>query len=170
MLILIKHLRQLRFGELMEVYGESVAANGGEFYPNLSANEQIIQAQQDFYAYLQKDFFCKEGDLYCIWEENGSYICALRLEQYQDGLLLEALETRPEYRRKGYAEKLIRAVQHQYCDQKIYSHISHNNIPSLSVHRKCGFEKILDHARYVDGSVNAFCGTFLYENHEIANK
>ncbi len=170
MLRICKNLHQIRFGELMEVYRESVAENGEELYPNLSANEQLIQAQQDFYAYLQQGFFCKEGDLYCIWEENGKYICALRLESYQDGLLLEALETRPEYRRKGYAERLICAVQLEYCDQKIYSHISHNNVPSLSVHRKCGFEKILDYARYVDGSVNAFCGTFLYENHEMENK
>lgn len=163
MLRVFEKLGQLRFGELMEVYSESVSENGAEFYPNLSVPEQNMQAQQDFYAFLQKGFFCKEGDVYCIWQEADRYVCALRLERYQDGLLLEALETRPEYRRKGYAEKLIRAVQRQYGDQKIYSHISRNNLPSLRVHEKCGFEKILDHARYVDGSVNTHCGTFLYE-------
>ncbi len=163
MLQIFEKLGQLRFGELMEVYSESVAENGAELYPNLSVPEQNVQAQQDFYAFLQEGFFCKEGDVYCIWQEAGRYVCALRLEQYQDGLLLEALETRPEYRRKGYAEKLIRAVQLEYSDWKIYSHISHKNLPSLCLHRKCGFEKILDYARYVDGSVNPHCGTFLYE-------
>lgn len=162
MLRVFEKLGQLRFWELMEVYSESVSENGAEFYPNLSAPEQNMQAQQDFCVFLQEGFFCKEGDVYCIWQENDRYVCALRLERYQDGLLLEALETRPEYRRKGYAEKLIRAVQRQYGDRKIYSHISRNNLPSLRVHEKCGFEKILDHARYVDGSVNTHCGTFLY--------
>lgn len=163
MLCVYKKLHQLRFGELMEVYSESVAENGKEFYPNLSENEQIIQAQQDFYVYLQQGFFTKQEDIYCIWEENGKYICALRLESYQDGLLLEALETRPEYRKQGYAEKLIRAVQALVGEQKIYSHISHRNVASLAVHRKCGFEKILNYARYADGSVNDRCGTYLYQ-------
>lgn len=163
MLQIFDRLNQLCFGELMEVYSESVAENGAEFYPNLSENEQIIQAQQDFYAYLQQDFFTKEGDTYCIWGENGKYICALRLESYQDGLLLEALETRPEYRKQGYGEKLIRSVQALVGERKIYSHISHRNEASLAVHRKCGFEKILNYARFADGSVNDRCGTYLYQ-------
>lgn len=164
MLSVYKKLHQLRFGELMEVYRESVAENGEEFYPHLSANEQIIQAQQDFYAYLQQGFFTKETDTYCIWEENGRYICALRLESYQDGLLLEALETRPEYRKQGYAQKLITEVQRLIGKEKIYSHISHKNTASLAVHQKCGFEKIQDYARYADGSVNDRCGTYLYQS------
>lgn len=163
MLLVCKKLYQLRFGELMEVYSESVAENAAEFYPNLSENEQIIQAQQDFYAYLQQDFFTREGDTYCVWEDNGKYICALRLENYQDGLLLEALETRPEYRKQGYGEKLIRSVQALVGAQKIYSHIGHRNEASLAVHRKCGFEKILNYARYADGSVNDRCGTYVYQ-------
>lgn len=164
MLAVYKNLHQIRFGELMEVYSESVAENGEELYPDLSGAEQVLQAQQDFYAYLQQGFFCKEGDTYCIWEENGKYVCALRLESYQDGLLLEALETRPEYRKQGYAEKLIRAVQQMVGDGKIYSHISHKNAASLAVHEKCGFQKILDHARYADGSVNSYCGTYRFGN------
>ncbi len=163
MLQIFDRLSQLRFGELMEVYSESVAENAAEFYPDLSENEQIIRAHQDFYAYLQQGFFNRKEDRYCIWTENGKYICALRLEGYQDGLLLEALETRPEYRKRGYAEKLIRAVQQLVGQQKLYSHISHKNEASLAVHRKCGFKKILDHARYADGSVNHYCGTYLYE-------
>lgn len=163
MLTICKKLHQIRFGELMEVYCESVAESGKAFYPNLSKNEQIIQAQQDFYAYLQQDFFTKEEDIYCIWEENGRYVCALRLEHYRDGLLLEALETRPECRKQGYAEKLIRAVQTLVGEQKIYSHISKKNVASQTVHQRCGFEKILNHARYADGSVNDRSGTYLYQ-------
>lgn len=163
MLTICKKLHQLRFGELMEVYCGSVAENGKEFYPHQSENEQVIQAQQDFYAYLQQDFFTKEGDTYCIWEENGKYICALRLESYQDGLLLEALETRPEYRKQGYARKLVTAVLEMVGTTPVYSHIGHKNLASQAVHQKCGFEKLLDHARYADGSVNDRCGTYLYQ-------
>lgn len=163
MLIVVDALHKLDFAKLMAVYEEGNRENGEEFYPDLSPNEQILRAEQDFYAYLQTGFFTQPGDLYCIWEENGSYVSALRLESYQDGLLLEALETRPECRRQGYGERLIRAVLDVLRPEKVYSHIGHKNAPSQAVHHKCGFRKIADHARYVDGSVNHRCGTYLYE-------
>jgi len=71
---------------------------------------------------------------------SGRYVSALRLEPYRDGLLLEALETAPEQRRKGFAAALIRAVQ---CflegKTKLYSHVDKRNLSSLKVHEKCGF-------------------------------
>ena len=54
---------------------------------------------------------------------------------------------------KGYAEKLIRAVQAQFSE-KIYSHVSKKNAASLAVHEKCGFRQVLDYAKYIDGSVS----------------
>lgn len=162
MLCVYRKLHQLRFGELMEVYRESVAENGAERYPELSDGEQILRAEQDFYAYLQQGFFTQSDDCYCVWEEKGEYFSALRLQKFADGLLLEALETRPAFRRRGYAEKLISAVQEMVGTQKIYSHIHHKNFPSQAIHQKCGFAKISDIARYADGSVNSRCGTYLY--------
>ena len=76
--------------------------------------------------------------------------------------LLEALETRPEYRRRGYAEQLIKAVLVQLQPERLYSHIGHKNVASIAVHLKCGFRKLADTARYLDGSVDAHCGTYLY--------
>lgn len=162
MLCIYQNLRQLRFGELMEVYRESVAANGRELYPELSDGEQILKAEQDFYAYLRQGFFNRSDDLYCIWEEEGRYVSALRLQKFADGLLLEALETRPEYRRRGYGEQLISAVQEMVGSRKLYSHIHHRNFPSVEIHEKCRFRKISDISRYADGSVNNRCGTYLY--------
>lgn len=163
MLLVCQKLSQLHFGQLMEVYRESVRENGAEFYPDLSAGEQLLRAEQDFYDYLRSGFFTQPGDLYCIWEENGRYICALRLQTFADGVLLEALETHPDHRRLGYAETLIRAVLQHFQPEKLYSHIGHRNTASQAVHLKCGFRKIADHARYANGSVNSHCGTYLYE-------
>ena len=169
MLLICAHMSQLRFGPLMEVYAEGLAENGAEFYPHLSTHEQLLRAEQDFYAYLQQNFFSQEGDLYCIWEEAGQYRSALRLQRYKDGLLLEALETHPSYRRRGYARQLMQAVLEQLQPTKLYSHISHRNMPSIAVHLQCGFRKISDRARYADGSVNARCGTYLYEEKNAGN-
>ncbi len=163
MLMIADALRKLDFSKLMEVYAESNGENGAEFYPHLPAGQQLLQAEQDFYQYLRTGFFDRAGDRYCIWEENGKYICALRLQCYQDGLLLEALETHPDHRKKGYAKKLICTALDTVETDKIYVHISHRNAASIAVHTACGFQKILDYSVYADGSVNRHCQTYLYE-------
>ena len=151
MLYLAWRLGQLDFSELMAVYEEGNRENGALFHPELSEGQQILHAEQSFYQYLKECFFATEGAVYALWVENGKYVSALRLEPYEDGLLLEALETIPSQRRKRYAQQLIRAVQAQF-PQKIYSHISKKNTASLMVHQKCGFVQILDYAKYIDGS------------------
>lgn len=164
MLTVARSLRELRFFSLMSVYEESNRENGEEFYPHLSKQEQLLQAEQDFYNYLHDGFFPQANAAYFIWSEQGQYVSALRLEPYQDGLLLEALETSPEYRGRGYAKQLIRAVLEAAEYDKIYAHISRRNAASIAVHTACGFRKILDYGVYVDGSVNHYTDTYLYEN------
>lgn len=161
MLYLATKLHKLDFTQLMEVYAEGNRENGALFHPDLSENQQILRAEQSFYQYLAEGFFPVAGAVYAVWVENGTYISALRLEPYEDGLLLEALETAPAFRRKGYAEKLIRAVQEAF-PQKIYSHVSKRNTASLGIHAKCGFHRVLDYARYIDGSVNRNALTLCY--------
>ena len=161
MLILAKKLHQLNFQQLMDVYAEGNEENGEEMWPGLNREQMLLRAEQAFYEYLAEVFFPVDGAVYAIWEENGVYISALRLEPYEDGLLLEALETAPAERRKGYAEKLIQAVQDAF-PQRIYSHVSKKNAPSLAVHKKCGFRQVLDYAKYIDGSVNRNAITLCY--------
>jgi RimJ/RimL family protein N-acetyltransferase len=164
MLKIAKKLDQLSFRQLMDVYEESNRQNGWERYGRLPESHQIIEAEQDFYQYLNKVFFRTSDAVYAIWEEQGTYVSALRLEPYRDGHLLEALETAPPSRRQGYAEKLIRAVQDQFPNQRIYSHVGKKNVPSLRVHEKCGFRRISEYAAYIDGSVNQRACTLCWEN------
>lgn len=156
-------LKDLQFAALMAIYEEGNRENGQEFYPHLPPQEQILQAEQDFYNFLRTDFFTRDGDVYCIWEENGQYRSALRLQKFQDGLLLEAMETHPQYRGRGYAKKLITAALAQADAEKVYVHISRRNAASIAVHSACGFRKILPYARYADGSVLHNSDTWLYE-------
>ena len=159
MLIVAKNLRELTFGKLMDVYQEGNLENGQERWPEEPVGRQIALAEEDFYSYLQQVFFKIEGAIYLIWEEKGKYVCALRLEPYRDELLLTALETHPQMRKRGFAEKLVKAALEYAGDIAVYSHVSKKNIPSLRTHEKCGFEKILDYAVYADGSVNDRCYT-----------
>lgn len=154
-------LEELAFGKLMQVYRESNLENALERYSNMDKNAALLNAEQDFYVYLRDCFFKTDGAFYAVWEENGQYVSALRMEPYQDGMLLEALETSPEYRQRGYAQKLIIAALEE-ADGKTYSHVNKKNIQSLSVHLKCGFEKISDTAVYIDGSEAPWCVTLCY--------
>ena len=163
MLHIATSLRQLHFGQLMAVYEEGNRENGQDLYPDLSDREQLLQAEQDFYTYLVDCFFATPRAAYYLWSDNGCYVSALRLEPYQDGLLLEALETHPDLRGRGYAKALIRAALATVETEKIYVHISRRNAPSIAVHTACGFHKILSYAVYADGSVLSSSDTYLYE-------
>ena len=162
MLRIARKMNEFSFGKLMEVYEEGNLENGRDLWPEEPQWRQIALAEQEFYAYLQQVFFKTEGAVYLIWEEGGRYYSALRLEPYRDGLLLEALETMPEHRRKGYAVSLVNAAA-AYAGTRIYSHVSKKNIPSLRTHEKCGFQRILDYAVYADGSVDDRCYTLVRE-------
>ena len=162
MLCCIYSMKELPFGALMAVYEQSNQENGEEFWPELSAGERLLRAEQEFYQYLQQVFFQTEGAVYYLWEVKSRPVCALRLEPYRDGMLLEALETAPEQRRKGYATALIRAALAQVGTVKIYSHVGKRNEASLKTHIACGFRRISEQAVYADGSVNDRCCTLLY--------
>ena len=153
MLSIVSKISQLDFSALMEIYEEGNRENGAELWPELPEGLQMLNAEQAFHQYLRECFFVTPDAVYCIWQDKGKYVSALRLEPYQDGLLLEALETVPCCRHKGYASALIMAVLECFDGQKIYSHVSKRNTASLRTHEKCGFCRVADHAVYADGSV-----------------
>ncbi len=162
MLILARSMGSLRFGELAQVYEQSLkeAASDYSRYPSGLAMQM---AELDFRQYLQEVFFPTEGALCALWEVNGHYVSALRLEPYRDGLLLEGLETAPEQRHRGYGAALIQAVLGTLPCGKVYSHVRKANAISRKTHEKCGFRQISDSAAYIDGSVDRRCCTLVYE-------
>lgn len=165
MLILARSLRELRFGELMEVYADSNAETARQWF-HYPSGFALQRAEDDHRQYLQDIFFRTPGAFCALWQEKGKYVCALRMEPYKDGLLLEALETAPSCRRKGYAVSLIRSVQSSLRASgavRIYSHVDKRNISSLKTHEACGFSRISDGAVYINGSVDYRCCTLLYE-------
>ena len=154
MLKVCYRLNELDLTQLMAVYEEGNMENGKEFFPVEAPEVQLRKAEETFEAYLREDFFHVNGAYYAIWQEEGSYRSALRMEPYQDGWLLEALETHPSNRRMGFATKLITAVLARMpAGSCVYSHVGKRNTASLAAHRHCGFSEYLDYAKYVDGTV-----------------
>jgi len=166
MLTVFRSIRDLRFGELMKVYEQSNLELGRRKFPHESEGRQLALAEQDCYGYLLQCFFTLPETAVCVWQVEGRYACALRLEPWKDGVLLTGLETAPEERGKGYACALIRAVQCYLAQQgkvKLYSHISNRNTASIHVHEKCGFRLYRDHAVFLDGSVDRKFATYIHE-------
>ena len=172
MLKLIRSMSELNFSSLMTVYSESNALNGQEQYGFYPESEQLHLAEMDFYHYLHSVFFRQPDSFYAVWDSPLGYLSALRIEPYQDGYLLCALETSPLNRKKGYARNLIKSVQNYLAEQGsgvLYSHISKKNTGSLAVHKACRFEIVKDDAVYSDGSVlqNNYTLAYPYRKSEI---
>ena len=151
MILEIRSINDIAFRELMDVYQESNIENAKVFYSKMDLSAGILEAEQDFYAYLRDVFFQTKDAKYYVFEDNGQYFSAFRIEPYQAGYLLEALETAPMHRRKGYARHLLSQVLPQ-IEKPVYSHVHKQNQASLAVHRLCGFQIILDFAQYIDGT------------------
>jgi len=149
-------LRELDFRQLMDVYEQSNRQTGQENYPYLPEPQQLLMAEQDVYTYLKGFFFKDPNAYYAVWAPEGCYKAAVRLEPYEDGYLLTALETVPDSRRKGYATNLLKNIvsylKECHC-ANLYAHIDSRNTASIVLHRSCGFYKIADHAVFLDGSV-----------------
>lgn len=165
MLEIIKTMSMLNPEQLMAVYLEGNRKNGASKFRDDNPAEQLKKAENSFLSYLRDEFFCQQDVVYCVWVVDGVYRSALRLEPYGDGLLLEALETAPDNRRKGYACGLLKAVLEYLCSTAykcVYSHVDKRNTASLGVHFKCGFQQISDSATYIDGSVTQNSYTLCY--------
>lgn len=162
MLLLVHSMKKLDFSALMTVYVEGNLENAQDLWPDESVGRQLQLAEEAFADYLRYEFFPVPGAIYCIWQENGCYCSALRLEPYRDGWLLEALETAPEYRRQGFALKLVQNVLRLPGYAVVYSHVHKKNTRSLALHKKCGFSIISRQATYIDGSINDRAFTLRY--------
>lgn len=159
MLKIVKQIWELDFPGLMNVYIEGNLEKAKEYGAN-----GLSRVEREFYDYLREDFFCHRGAFYAVWKMDGRAVSALRMEPYQDGWLLEALETAPEQRGRGYARALVTAALAYLGSAVVYSHVSKQNEPSLRTHLTCGFEKYLNHAVYIDGTVTQRAYTLRYES------
>ncbi len=157
MLIVARSMKELSFPKLMEVYMEGNRENGALRYPEETPERQQALAEEDFRDYLSQVFFHGENPVYLILTTEGRYVSALRLEDYEDGVLLEALETAPGQRQKGYASELLREAANYLQGRapvRLYAHVAKKNTASMKTHLSQGFRQCLDYARYIDGTVS----------------
>lgn len=163
MLYIATDIQQIKYGLLMELYEEDLITIARKVHGHLSVNEGLFEVEQDFYGYLRDVFFETKGAYYAFWIVDGKYCAGLRLEPWKDGLVLCGVCTKPDCRRKGYAQTLIMEVLGQLpSGVPVYSHVDKNNAPSMALHYKCGFQIYAEEAQMLDGSfLHNFC-TFIH--------
>lgn len=162
MLKWIDNVEQLSFFDLMRIYSETNLKDCAMLYPELSTTEALFCVESSFYHFVNDVFFKTNGAKYAVWTQDESWVSALRIEPYFDGMLLSGLETHPDHRKRGYAKRLIGCVISQLkSGTKVYTHIQRNNIASVAAHTACGFSKISDRGHMLDGSVDLNMDTYL---------
>ena len=145
MLLKIEQYCDLNERMLMDIYSESNFENTDYFFPDEENKEIAVQKVEiGFLDFLKNEFFSQNEAAYWIFEENGVWHSALRTCKVLNGpYYLEALETRLDSRKKGYASLLLLSVldvlkkggSFRICDC-----VSKKNLSSLKVHEKCGFQ------------------------------
>lgn len=129
---------------LMAVYAESNRKNTDYFLPDMTDKALAVRkVEEGFLAFLRDEFFKGPGPAYYVLEEVGEWVSALRLNEVQPGLYyLEALETRPGYRRQGCAARLLREVIENLKAKgpfRLCDCVDKENQPSIRTHLACGF-------------------------------
>lgn len=166
MLYIAREMRQLDETKLMALYEESHRKAGAREYSMEAPDRQLLLTEADSADYLRQVFFSQPGASCCIWLEENQYLSALRLEPYQDGLLITALETHPLRRSQGFGKSLLQAVQATVAEESdlpLYSHIHKKNLPSQQLHRTCGFQVQLPYARYISGETSRSAETWVWK-------
>lgn len=164
MLLQIDSFSQIDGKKLMDIYREGNEENIDYFYPDMSDQVKALElVENSFLNYIQTDFLSKGSkNRYMVLETNGIWMSALRLYFVEDGLYyIEALETHPDYRKRGYAAKLLSEVVALLKESgpfRLCDCVSKKNVPSLATHKKCGFQIARDPGYdYLQNEVSEHC-------------
>ena len=99
-------------------------------------------------TFLINEFYKNNIASYWILSVDDEWKSALRTLKVKDGFYyLEALETKPEERGKGYGCRLLSMVIVALKKEGPFilsDNVGKHNYPSLRIHEKCGFSVVSD--------------------------
>ena len=166
MLFVIHSFFDVDFKGIQLVYAQTIQDIAQDRYADSGGIMAISRAEEQILEDLRNFFSQKYATLY-VWAPEGLPVASLRIEQFEDGLLLSCLETAPDARGKGYATTLIRHALRDLSRKghlSVYSHIAHGNYASYHVHEANGFRVIKNSARLLDGTVTTKYDTLKWES------
>lgn len=146
MLVKVNELTEKTQRLLMDIYEEGNIKNISYLYPDIEDIEAgKKKVEEGFINYIKNEFLINDDNRYYVWESDGIWISAMRVYKISSNLYyIEALATHDNYRRRGFAEKLICSVIEELKttgEFEMKSITSKTNIASQRTHEKCGFTK-----------------------------
>ncbi|MGN1117391.1 MAG: GNAT family N-acetyltransferase [Acutalibacteraceae bacterium] len=135
MLNIVTQIDENTISRLMSVYSESM----NDMRINFADDAQMCAA----YASFLREFVKSPKQLIIVETFDDEWVSALRaIETIKGYWFLEAVETKPEERKKGFGKDLL----HHTIDYlksigmtELTCIISKNNFKSQALHEKCGF-------------------------------
>ena len=160
----------LDYAQLDQVYLESSLENASSWHPELTPEDALAKYERGHHAYLENEFFPQGGMLMLLKQEH--YVCALRLYPLEaDRFYIEALETRPDARNRGYAKMLLQEMTlyltERSCVCTVRSHVSKRNLASLRAHASAGFHAETDYVME-DGVRDGSRVSLLWDNAQLS--
>lgn len=114
-----------------------------ESMDQLARNFESPQAMEQAYEEFLKDFVAHDRQMVLVEEAEGAWVSGLRCVECAPGVwYLEALETAPQARGKGWARQLMEHTQQLLTGEgakELFSLIDPENTPSIATHVGCGF-------------------------------
>lgn len=161
------NIEGLDLEKFLGIYSESIRENAEEFFPDEETASAVKKEEEKFKEFLE-EFFSKPGNEYWILEEDGVWTSALRTSLIYEGFYyLEALETRPDSRRRGCAKKLLGEVQDELRKLgafRICDCVYKKNDPSVQTHLRAGFRIVSDEGcDYLSGTSSEYNYGFEYK-------
>ena len=135
MLNLVTQIDENAISRLLSVYSESM----NEMKIHFANDAEMCGA----YASFLRDFVKNPKQLILVEVSDDEWVSALRAIETTEGhWFLEAVETKPNKRKKGFGKDLLLHTIDYLKNRgmtEITCTISHNNHKSQALHGKCGF-------------------------------
>ena len=154
--------------EFSAVYRGSALENCREMYPDEPTDQgALARYEADHLAYMTGPFWEEGGVLLVLAGEDGRYLAAAKLYPWTgEGCWhIEALETRPGERRKGFGLRLLREAQgwlERAGGGTLLSDVGKGNLASLRTHEAAGFCRAREEWAEPDGSLTSERCTMVY--------
>ena len=142
MLLKLTELAETDIPKLMAIYAEGNRENAEYFYPDLPLTEGIAKEEQKFVTMLRETFFSKPENALYVYTVEDQWVAAMRLTKLEEFYYLEALETAPGQRRKGYGKAILQALCAELAVDgpiMIRDCVNKKNEASLNTHFAAGF-------------------------------
>lgn len=142
-MLVLRRIEEIQGEKFHPIYEESNRENIPFFFPDCrDEQEGLKKVEEGFLSYLREDFFPR-GAVCLIETEGECWVSAARLYEIGEGkYFLEALETRPDCRGRGFGYRLLTHMTEHlriHGEIEIRTNVASDNQSSLKVHEKAGF-------------------------------